>query len=76
MTRQLQPGDVLRWQCPNFPENIHRWRVFGVYLGALSEESLIELESLTHSPGFARTRERQRVYVPEVLVRSLEIEAK
>jgi hypothetical protein len=72
---QLQPGDVLRWQCPTYSNNIHRWRVFGVYLGGLGQESLIECESLTHTPGFTDSLEdHRRVFIPEVLVRSLTIE--
>ncbi len=72
---QLQPGDILRWQCPHFPDNIHRWRVFGVYLGAIGQESLIECESLTHFPGHVEPHdEHRRIFIPEVLVRSLTIE--
>jgi hypothetical protein len=72
---QLQPGDVLRWQCPNFPQNVHRWRVLGCHYGALGEESLIECESLTHTPGrTGMMKIHPRVLIPEVLVRSLVIE--
>ena len=70
---QLQPGDILRWQCPKFPANVHRWRVLGVHLGALGQESLIECESITHSPGSAEVH-HPRVFIPEVLVRALTIE--
>ena len=73
---QLQPGDVLRWQCPKFPDNIHRWRVRSVCLGGLGQESLIEMESLTHKPGRGAEFDVPMpiVIVPEVLVRSLVIE--
>ena len=73
---QMQPGDVLRWQCPVYPANVHRWRVRSVCLGGTGQEGLIEMESLTHSPGsgaefpFAMPI----VVVPSVLVRDLEIE--
>ena len=72
---QIRPGDILRWQCPKFPQNVHRWRVFGVYIGALGQESLIECESITHTFGVTGPMEyHPRVFIPEVLVRSLTIE--
>lgn len=72
---QLQVGDVLRWQCRDYPTNVHRWRVFGVHLGALGQEGLIECESLTHTPGWTGPMEfHPRVFLPEVLTRSLAIE--
>ncbi len=72
---QLRPGDVLRWQCPDFPHVTHRWRVFGVYIGAMGQESLIECESLTHTPGWTGPgSDHQRVFIPEPLVRQCVIE--
>lgn len=72
---QLRPYDVLRWQCPAFPQNVHRWRVFGCCHGGMGQESLIECESLTHSPGWTGEGcDHRRVFIPEVLVRSLVIE--
>lgn len=72
---QLRPGDVLRWQCPRFPHVVHRWEVFGVYLGALGQESLIEVESLTHRDGdTGEGRSHQRLFIPEVLARQCTIE--
>lgn len=73
---QLQPGDILRWECPAYPSNVHRWRVRSVCLGAVGQESLIEMESLTHSPGYGAEFfvPMPIVIVPEVLVRSLVIE--
>lgn len=73
---QLRAGDVLRWQCSKFPTNVHRWRVLSVCLGALGQESLIEMESLTHTPGIGAEFHvaMPTVIVPEVLVRTLTIE--
>ena len=73
---QLQPGDVLRWQSARFPEQIHRWRVHSVCLGAVGQESIIEMESLTHAPGHGAEFDMPLaiVAVPEVLVRHLTIE--
>lgn len=77
---QLRVGDVLRWQCDTYPQNIHRWRVHGIHIGGKREdgmwtESLIECESVTHAPGWTGPMEyHPRVFLPEVLVRSLTIE--
>lgn len=73
---QLSPGDILRWQCPTYPDNVHRWRVRSVCLGGLGQESLIEMESLTHKPGIGAEFPVPMpiVIVPEVLVRGLAIE--
>jgi hypothetical protein len=73
---QLQPGDVLRWQCSHYPSNLHRWRVKSVCIGGIGQESLIEMESLTHTPGYGAefSVPMPIVIVPEVLVRGLMIE--
>jgi hypothetical protein len=73
---QLQPGDVLRWQCGTYPDNIHRWRVHSVCPGALGQEGIIEMESLTHTHGHGAELDMPLaiVAVPEVLVRGLTIE--
>jgi len=73
---QLRVGDVLRWESGQTPNNIHRWRVRSICLGAIGQESLIEMESLTHSPGVGAEFHFPCpiVIVPEVLVRALMIE--
>lgn len=66
----LRPGDIVQWQCPNFPGVVHRWQVHGVHYGALGQESLIEMENLTHGAGQTGEWEfHPRVFVPEVLLR-------
>jgi hypothetical protein len=74
----MKVNDILIWKCPNFPANIHRWRVVGIHLGGLGKngnldsEGLIEMESLTHVPGWTGEWETHpRVFVPEVLTRAL-----
>jgi len=70
----VKPGDVIRWQCPKFPHSVHDWCVRGVHLGAVGVESLVELESLTHKPGWTGEWESHPVlFVPEVLLRDLPI---
>ena len=72
---QLSPGDVLRWQCSRFPEVVHRWRISGVYSGGVGQESLIEAESLTHTPGWTGPDcDHRVVFIPEPLVRQCVIE--
>jgi hypothetical protein len=72
---QLEVGDIVRWVSPERPENVHRWRILGIYLGGLREESLVEMECLTHLPGHtAAGRVHPTLVVSEVLVRGLLIE--
>lgn len=78
----MLPGDILEWRCPKFPHVVARWRVVGVHLGGKNDEgrdteSLIEMESVTHAPGWTGQWEyHPRVFVPEVLVRHLNVVAK
>ena len=66
----IKPGAVIEWRCAHFPEVSSRWRVEGVFLGAVGQESLVEMESLTHSAGWTGEWEfHPRVFVPEVLLR-------
>lgn len=69
----LAPGSIIEWKCPQ-SDNVHRWRVLGVHLGAVGQESLIEMESLTHKPGWTGEWEwHPRLWIPEVLIRHLPI---
>lgn len=46
----------------------HRWKIEGVYLGALGTESLIELSNINHRNGNDGPRKVRRMFVPEALV--------
>lgn len=47
-----------------------RWKIEGIHLGALGQESLVELKSLTHSAGWTGQWEyHPMVFVPEPFVR-------
>lgn len=47
-----------------------RWKIEGIHLGALGQESLIELKSLTHKAGWTGQWEyHPMVFVPEPFVR-------
>lgn len=72
----IGPGTILEWQEGRAKPI--RWEVIGVHLGALGQESLIEMKCLTHKPGhiphvvpspFAMVH----VFVPEPLTRNLRI---
>jgi hypothetical protein len=70
----MKPGDIIIWQCQKFT-NIHKWKVMGVHLGAVGQEGLIEVESLTHKPGWTGEWEfHPRLFIPEVLLANLKIE--
>lgn len=63
----IKPGDII--ECGDGP-SLHRWEVQGVHLGALGVESLIEMESRTHKPGWTGEWEyHPRVFVPAILLR-------
>ena len=67
----IRPGAIIEWRCATFPNNVHRWQVNGVHLGGLGVESLIEMESMTHKPGWSGEWEAHPVvWVPDVLLRA------
>lgn len=73
--RSVKPGDVLVYRCSRFGK-IWRWKVYGCYYGAMGQESLIEMESLTETAGWTGEWEyHPRVFVPEQLTRGMEVEA-
>lgn len=64
---QLKPGDRIEY-------GRHRWRVEGIHLGALRQESLVEMESETHEPGWTGEWEyHPRLFVPIILLRGAKI---
>jgi hypothetical protein len=46
----------------------HRWKIEGVYLGAVGTENLIELSNINHRNGSDGPKRVRRMYVPEALV--------
>ena len=70
----MRPGDIVIWRDPSNKSEVHTWSVKGVHLGAPGVESLIELECLSHQPGW--TGEWQThimMFVPECLLRQCKI---
>ena len=64
----LNVGDVLEWSLADLEP--HRWRVRGVHLGAVGQESLVEIENVSHKPGWTGQWEiHQMMFVPECLLR-------
>lgn len=71
---QLRPGDVLRWQCPNYPEHIHRWKVIACCHGGIGQESVIQVVNINHTPAYTPDGHAEVMSIPEVLVRQCMIE--
>lgn len=68
----MQVGDVIEWAEEGIEP--HRWRVRGVHLGAVGVESVIEIENVSHKPGWTGEWEtHQMMFVPEVLLRGTRI---
>lgn len=63
----MKPGDLLKLQD-------HIWCVRGVHIGALGVESLIEIENVSHKPGWTGEWEtHQMMFVPEILLRQCDV---
>lgn len=68
----MKPNDIIEWSDGN--SEPHRWRVRGVHLGALGVESLIEVENISHKPGWTGEWEtHQLMFIPECLLRACKI---
>ena len=47
------------------PESEHRYKVYGVHMGALKQEDLVEIESISHEAGWTGQWEyHPRMFVP------------
>jgi hypothetical protein len=68
----MSPGDLILYRDKKF--GCHRiWEVQGVHLGGLGVEGLIAIKSLTEKPGWAEGRAIETTYVPECLLRNVEV---
>lgn len=65
---QMRPGDLLEYRCPRFGI-VTQWRVEGIHLGALHQQSVVEVTPVTHG----ETPEAKVMMVPEEMTRSLPI---
>lgn len=64
--------DVIEWD--DGKSEAHRWRVRGIHLGAIGVESVIELENVSHKPGWTGEWEtHQLMFVPECLLRHCKV---
>ena len=71
-TTMIEVDDVIEWSDDKSAP--HRWRVRGVHLGGLGIESLIELENVTHKPGWTGQWEyHAMMFVPECLLRTCKV---
>ena len=63
MTESMKVGTV-------FGIDDHQWRVRGIHLGAEGQESIIEIENVSHTPGWTGQWEYHPVmFVPEIILR-------
>lgn len=63
----MKPGDMIQVQD-------HIWRIRGVHLGGEGVESLIEIENVSHKPGWTGQWEtHQLMFVPEILLRDYKV---
>lgn len=66
----MKPGTLLRmWNGQGF--NV--WRVTSVCHGAIGQENLIGIESVSHHQGTAYGGLVQEMMVPEILLKHLEV---
>lgn len=68
----MQVGSILIYRDDKFGINRY-WEVLGIYLGGETEESLIELRSISEKPGHDGDTLRPTTFVPECLTRHLEL---
>lgn len=67
----MQVDDLVLWGT--YP-NVHTWRIKGIHLGAVGTESLIELENVSHKPGWTgEWMTHHMMFVPECLLRQCRI---
>ena len=63
----MKPGDMIQLHD-------HIWRVRGIHLGGEGVESLIEIENVSHKPGWTGQWEtHQMMFVPEILLRDCKV---
>lgn len=69
----MKVHDIIEW-ADGKPSEAHRWRIRGIHLGAVGVESIIELENVSHKPGWTGEWEtHQLMFVPECLLRTCRI---
>lgn len=66
--KQMKPRDLLEYRCPS-TGIVTQWRVQAIELGALHEESLIAVTTITNKPA----KGNSLMMVPEKMTRHLTI---
>jgi len=73
----MEPGDYIFW---GEQPNVHIWLVKSVFLGVKGQESLVEIENVSHKPGVyfvgatsfgIHKIAAETMFVPECLLRGL-----
>lgn len=69
----MKPGDLVTWKSDP-PGYDHTWLVKGVYHGALGQESVVEVENVSHKPAWSGPWETHvMMFIPECLLRNCKI---
>lgn len=69
----MKPGDLITWEDPRFGHD-HVWRVRGIHLGGVGQESVIEVENVSHAPAWTeRWMVHQIMWIPECLLRNCKV---
>lgn len=71
MLTQLKPGDTVEWRDDVFGYH-RRWKVHGIHLGAMGQESVVCLEAVDLAPAWDEIA-LPLMWVPEVLLRQCRI---
>lgn len=68
----MKVGDIIEWKEEGHEP--HRWKVNGIHLGGVGVESLIQVENISHKPGWTGEWEtHQMMFIPEVLLRGCRV---
>jgi hypothetical protein len=68
---EMKTGDLLEYRCPKFGI-VWQWRIEGICLGSVGQESLIEVAPVMARPGYNSSLAAQPiVLVPEPMTRNL-----
>lgn len=65
----MKPRDYVIWKSP-VGNDVHIWEIKAVHLGPVGTESIVEIENVSHKPGWTGKCETHvSMFVPEVLLR-------
>ena len=66
-----EPGDII---IAKYGATEHRYEIHGVHIGAINQENLVEIESLSHQPGWTGKWEyHPRMFVPLWMLQNITV---